>query len=459
VPGINIDVKTATKEDSLKNPQHTPDTDQPLTTQRIIKTWLPLFGSWLLMSIELPTINAVVARLVNPEINLAAYGGVVFPISLMIEAPVVMLLAASTALSRDWPSYQRLRRITLIMGGALSLMHFLVAVTPVYYFFVNVILKSPQEVVEPARIGLLCLTPWTLAIAYRRFQQGAMIRFGQSRMVVETTLVRLVTVGIMLTIGISVRTIPGATLAGLTQGLGVSLEALYAGWRVRKIRPIMQTAPLVAKPLTIRRFSQFYLPLALTSVLWHVWQPLISAAVSRMPSPLESLAVWSVTTGMLFVFRTPGVAFNETVVALLEENRAFQALRKFARDISLAGITLGVVFVASPLSRIWFHSIANLSHELADVARLALGLGIPMTVLSVYISLFQGIIVHKEKTGPVAEAVVVFLGAMGVVLFIGVATATYKGAYVASAAFMLAHLAQCIWLMIRSRKYRQQLAL
>ena len=60
------------------------------------------------MSIELPAINAIVARLMNPEISLAAYGGVVYPIALIIEAPVIMLLAASTALSRDWDSYKRL---------------------------------------------------------------------------------------------------------------------------------------------------------------------------------------------------------------------------------------------------------------------------------------------------------------------------------------------------------------
>jgi len=66
-----------------------------LTLQQVFATWLPLVASWMLMSMELPTINAIVARLSNPEINLAAYGGVVFPIALMIEAPVIMLLAAS----------------------------------------------------------------------------------------------------------------------------------------------------------------------------------------------------------------------------------------------------------------------------------------------------------------------------------------------------------------------------
>jgi hypothetical protein len=51
----------------------------PLSLRRIVRTWWPLAASWLLMSAELPLVSAVVARLAHPEIQLAAYGGVVFP--------------------------------------------------------------------------------------------------------------------------------------------------------------------------------------------------------------------------------------------------------------------------------------------------------------------------------------------------------------------------------------------
>ena len=59
----------------------------------------PLAASWALMGIELPLVAAVMARFPEPDINLAAYGGIVFPLALIIEAPIIMLLAASTALS------------------------------------------------------------------------------------------------------------------------------------------------------------------------------------------------------------------------------------------------------------------------------------------------------------------------------------------------------------------------
>ena len=428
-----------------------------LTFHQVLATWLPLVASWMLMSIELPTINAIVARLSNPEINLAAYGGVVFPIALTIEAPVIMLLAASTALSRDWESYQRLKKYTLWMGGILMGLHLLVALTPFYDFIVNVLLSSPKEIIEPARVSLLMLAPWTLSIAYRRFQQGAMIRFGHSRMVGETTFVRLVTVAVVLTVGMVVKTIPGALLAGLAQGLGVLLESIYAGVRIRKIHSEIKAAPSYEKPLTLKRFVSFYFPLAITSYLWLIWQPLISGTVSRMPNPLESLAVWSLVTGILFMFRSPGVAFKEAVVALQKDAKSYMVLQRFACLFSLITTVSAIVFVVSPLSRLWFTYVANLSTELVTVATFTLLFGILLPFISMYISLFQGIIVNQEKTSLIPEAVLVCLVSMGVVLAFGLITKAYKGVYIASAAFTTAHLTQCLWLFIRSRNQRKEL--
>lgn len=430
-----------------------------LTFSKVFSTWLPLVASWLLMSAELPVINAVVARLSNAEVNLAAYGGVVYPIALTVEAPVIMLLAASTALSRDWVSYQKLKKITLWFGGALMAIHLLIALTPIFDFVVNVLLHSPEEVLEPARAGLIFMAPWSFAIAYRRFQQGAMIRHGHSKMVGQTTLVRLLTVTGVLTVGIILKTIPGTILAGLAQGLGVTAEAIYAGVRIRKLYPEIKAAPPAERPLTTQRFAKFYIPLALTSSIWLLWQPFTSAAISRMPNPLESLAIWSVITGLLFMFRSPGVAYNEAVVALMEEKDSYKILGKFALAAALGTLGVALIFVLTPLSGLWLSRIANLPAEMAEIGRMALVLGLPLTFLSVYISFFQGIIVSQEKTGAVAEAVVAFLAMMGVVLVVGVVTQGYQGVYIASAAFTLAHLTQYFWLMIRSRRQRKALKL
>ncbi|MDI9566514.1 MAG: hypothetical protein QM230_06780, partial [Chloroflexota bacterium] len=211
-------------------------------------------------------------------------------------------------------------------------------------------------------------------------------------------------------------------------------------------------------PLTLRRFIAFYGPLALTSTLWLLWLPLVSATVSRMPDPLTSLAVWSVVSGLISIIRNPGVAYNEAVVALLEEPCSFPALRKFARTAALVIFGLVVIFVFTPLSTFWFRTVANLPVELAATARLTLGIAILISPMSVLIHFFQGIIVHQEKTRPVAEATAAFLLTLAVVLIIGVITKAFTGAYVAAAGYTLAHFMQGTWLMFRSHKQRKFLA-
>src|SRR5574341_30925 len=150
-----------------------------LPMRRIFQTWWPLAASWVMMSMEGPALSAVIARLANPEINLAAYGGVVFPLALIIEAPIIMLLAASVALSKDWESYARVRRYMMTAGAALTALHVLLAFTPLYYFVVRGLIGAPEEILEPAHLGLKIMLPWTWSIAYRRFNQGALIRFGR----------------------------------------------------------------------------------------------------------------------------------------------------------------------------------------------------------------------------------------------------------------------------------------
>ncbi len=90
-------------------------------------------------------------------------------------------------------------------------------------------------------------------------------------------------------------------------------------------------------------------------------------------------------------------------------------------------------------------------------ARVALALGLPLGVISVYISFFQGIIVNGKKTRAIPEAVGLFLVMLFLVLIVGVLGRSFKGVYVASAAFTAGHLAQCFWLWLRSRKQRQKL--
>jgi hypothetical protein len=428
-----------------------------LTTGQVFRTWWPLAASWVLMALEGPLQTVFVARLADPKIHLAAFGSLVLPIAMLIEAPIIMLLSASTALCVDHDAYRKIRRFMHGLSAALTVLHIVIALSPLYPLLVVNVLHAPPEIVEPGRIGFILMIPWTWAIAYRRFNQGVLIRFGRSLTVGVGTLIRLCANGVVLTVGFTLIEVPGTTLAALAIMAGVLSEAVYAGLCVR---PVLQTSLPDAsptQPLSYRAFLRFYVPLSLTSLVFLGIRPVLSAAVGRMPNALDSLAVLPVINGLVFLFRSVGAAYNEVVIAHLDRQGSSIALGRFARWLAL-GTTLGlVVIAATPLSRVWFGSISGLDGSLMELAQSSLWLTLLLPGLAATQSFLQGIILHSKRTRSITEAVFVYLVASVVVLWVGVAWGGTNGAFVALASLAVGELLRTAWFVWRSREPRRVL--
>jgi hypothetical protein len=430
-----------------------------LSYRQILHIWWPLATSWLLMTAELPLISAVIARLPAPEINLAAWG-VVFSMAIIIQSPSTMLLAASTALSKDWDSYRKLWRFMIVIGAVLTGLHALIAFTPLYYVLMEGLIGLPPQIVEPVRVGLMIMTPWSLATAYRRFQQGVLIRFDHSRAVVWGSLIRVGVDIIILTAGFLIGGIPGVVVG--TSGIitAVVCEAIYSGFRVRPVvRDELRLVPRIRPALTLRAFLSFYLPLALTVLLMLLVTPFVNAALSRMPNALESLAVWPVVFGFLLVWQSMGLAYNEAVIALLDRPRAVRSLRRFTGLLTVTITILLLVVAITPLTGIWFGRLAGLTPALVDLARPGMWLGLLLPGLKVLQSWYQGAITYGRQTRGITEAFAVSLLISGIILWWGVNWGGVTGLYVGLGAVLAGYLIQTAWLWQRARPILQALQL
>ena len=428
------------------------NSQKQLSLAQVFQTWWPLAVSWLLMALESPLMSAVIARLPQPEKNLAAWGGVVFPLALLIEAPVIMLLAASTALSKDWKNYQILRKYMMIAGASLTLLHFGVAFTPLFDFIVVRIMNSPAEIIEPARIGLRIMLPWTWSIAYRRFNQGVLIRFGHSKAVGLGTLVRLTSVGIILAIGSLDGSFAGIVVATAAIASGVLAEAAYTGLRVRGVlRDQVKKAIPTQSIIELRWFVKFYIPLAMTSMLTMLMIPMGSAAMSRMPRALESLAAWPVLSGLVFMHRSIGMAFNEVMVALLDEPKSYVVLSRFRNILIIVSSGLLLLIAGTSISQFWFQRLSALSPQLVRLARMAIWFTLPIPAMGVLHSFYQGILLNSQKTRGITEAMGVFLVVAGFILALGILWQFQTGVTIVWVAFSVGSIAQYFYLSLRSR--------
>ncbi len=404
------------------------------------------------MGVELPLLSAVIARLADPKIHLAAFGGVVFPLSLLIEAPIIMLLAASTALSKNWASYVLLRRLMSQSAVALTAIHVLIAFTPLYDVLVSTLLAVPEKIIEPARIGLQLMTPWTAAIAIRRFQQGVLIRFGQSKVVVMGTAVRLATNVFFLTAGYYAGKFPGIVVATSALAAGVTAEAIMVNVRVQPLlREIHRNESPDDTCLSMRQLLVFYLPLALTPILTLLALPIGSAALSRMPHALESLAVLPVVMGLSFLIRSPGLAYHEVVVALIDQPGAAHSLRRFTVLLATVTSSLLLVITITPLAPLWFGKVSGLSPTLTSIATTGLWFAVLMPALTALESWYQGVMVSSGRTGSITQSVAVYLLISSVILGLGIIHGQVTGLYISLAATLIGFFMQTLWLQVQSQ--------
>lgn len=427
-------------------------TPAPVTPRRVLTLWWPLAGSWLLMGVEMPMLTAAMTRMPGGEPHLAAIGALVYPLSILIEAPIIMLLAASTALVKDLATHARLLRFAHLASLVLTVVHVAVAFTPLFDWIVLDVIGVPPEIVEPGRVGMMLMTPWTWAIGYRRFQQGVLIRCGRSDLVGVGTIVRLVANVLVLLVGLAVGTWPGIVVAATAISCGVLAEAAWAGWCFRRAaRPKLPARP-EGELISWRAFAAFYTPLAFTPIITIVIQPIGSWAMSKMHGPLQSLAAWPAVYGIVFLSRSAGFAFNEVVVSLAGEPGGQRALARVGVGIAATTTVVLTLLAITPLGGFWFAKVSGLSEELTALARVSLPFALLMPAYAVAQNYLQGLMVHGKRTRPITEAVVLYLAVCTLCLLAGMRwLPDTPGIQVTLIAFTVAGLAQTWWLW-RSRR-------
>src|SRR6184192_2238853 len=82
---------------------------------KLLFFYLPLGFSGLMMTLDLPVVNAVLNRLPNPDTSVAALR-VAFSMALVYEASHISMIDVSTTMSADRRVFAMLRRFYVVMA-------------------------------------------------------------------------------------------------------------------------------------------------------------------------------------------------------------------------------------------------------------------------------------------------------------------------------------------------------
>jgi hypothetical protein len=415
----------------------------------VLAFWLPLAATWLMMAVEGPYVAAIIARLPDATRNLAAYG-VAFSFAFIAEAPIIMMMTAANALVADRQSLLALRRFAFVLNGVLTVLMGVGLLPPVFRFVTDRLIGLPSDLGHLTHVATGFLLFWPAAIGYRRFYQGILVRHNLPRRVAYGTVVRLLTMSVSAAALALTTSLPGAYVGSLALATGVIAEAAASRWMARDIvARLMTAAPVASSPLTLHEIGKFYVPLALTSLVAIVVNPLVTFFLGRSRSPIESLAVMPVVTSLIFMFRSGAIAYQEVAVALtgtgLERERRIARVATFLALVSTTA--LGAVLF-TPLGHAWFTRVSGLAPDLAAFAIWPARVLAFVPALDYLLSVQRARLVLARRTRVITAATTVEAAVIATVLGIGIGSFDLVGAVVAAVAILSGRLCGNLFLVV-----------
>jgi hypothetical protein len=196
-------------------------------------------------------------------------------------------------------------------------------------------------------------------------------------------------------------------------------------------------------PLTLNRFARFYAPLAATSLLLTLTNPLLASAMSRNVNAAIALAGFGVAFSLCGVLYSPLLVGQQVAATKLLAGGRFAPIQSFWLRIGalLSLVTLAVGL--SPLGHWVFGTVMGVSGDIFDEARAAITLLAPVPLLTAARAVHQGRLVAAHRTNAIAFAT----GARTAVLALvaaGLTMSSPGGAWVGAAAFTVGLLVETI---------------
>ena len=418
--------------------------------RHLLLFFIPLALSSSMMTLEPLIINTTLSHGSNSEVALAAYS-VMFSISLLIEAPVIMLVSASTALSRTRDSFRLLFRFMLILGIGSTTIGFLVALTPLYDWLVLDLMHIPPAVAEVARPALVIMAIWSLPVAWRRTLQGVLIAHDRTPIVTLATIVRLLALFAALSIGRQLAPDRMLMVSAAAMQVSVISEALIVTGPAFRIAKSMPAGPDV-QPLTWRSLIHFYQPLAITMILRQITQPLLNAGIAAAQLPQLSLAAWSVSWSLVVLPFGVTMGLEQVAIAKGTTPAALGKVRRFSWGVGLFLSTLLVLIAFTPLVHPVLGTLFDLTAEIEPLVIEAIRWLALLPLLQSLQALLRGIAIDQDRTSDVRAAVAIGLVATLLVTVLGPKVSMCTGIIIGTVTTMTVALAEVGWLAWRERR-------
>ncbi len=397
--------------------------------------FLPLAASQMLQQAIHPLLDAGIARGLEPEVSLAAFG-VVSGIVQILGAAGIAVQSAYLVLVRGRRSYVFIRRYTGFYTAGIVALTLLTAAPGVGdWFFEQVMGTSPEltpRVIQMMQISVL-IPAFNLA---RLFFVAQLAHLRQTRAVwaapaVSAALLAVLALGVIPNVPVA------ASTAGAITWLAIAVvEALILGWLARRAvrRAPYNDDPTTDHPLDVRYVTWFILPLIATQFSLAAGLPLTNAGLLRLAEPEASVAALRVSMSIIMVTMAALATLRQVVLVMGREPHGHDRVRNFVFGVSLVLTGLLALIAFTPLNAVVLEGVIGAPPAIAATAIPALQIFVAVPLVMGARQFYSGLTMHQHRTSLVALAAGARLVFMAVLLFVVAPAAGLFGAWVGAMA-------------------------
>lgn len=326
----------------------------------LLRFFLPLAVTWMLMMFTHTIISAGLARTVDPTVSTAAYA-VALSLGAIFEAPLVMLRQTGMALISSSQSFQVVRRV-----AAITLIIFMAIVIAIGYvpalgrFVFQDILGVADELLAATMAAFKVTMLLPIVGGLRCLYQSLILINRRTTYISIGMFIRVGFMVVLMYCFSTFRWVVGPLVGAIAIVGGIFIEGINAYWFGRRLIPEGQTT------ITPRTAWGFYLPLIASSLFVAMGKPFINAGLARMPDAAVSLAAFSVASSFAWVLISPSQNVHQVTMVFGRDPADRPLVRKFAATVAILSTAALVAVSFSPLGRWLLNNLIQVPAELIE---------------------------------------------------------------------------------------------
>lgn len=434
----------------------------PLDWKELIRFYLPLAGTSLMMTLTHIIMDAGLARTRNPNLSLAAFA-VAKSIVTIIVSPQAMNRQMTVALVRTRKAVRVVKNFVTRLALAISLAMAICAFTPLSLFIFERMIGVPLEVAEAAQSALKIMSIIPLCFALRDYAHGLAILSRQNPLIPLATITRLGALGIVLSLIIAKFEWPGAVIAATAYLFAafVEMSVVYLGTRdaFRFGNPMLTTEKKENENLTLNNIFNFMMPLTITTLILSLIQPIINATLARGATPELSLAAYAVAYNLGGLFFGPITMIHQCSLVYINDDHD-STVRTVRSFITFCGFVAGLGIMVTSLSPLGTFIFRRLIGVETQVAKEALRVLLVLSFYPIFSSWkeFQwGMLFRSRETGGISKGKFFNFLVMLIVLSIGIAGQFIPAAMTGALSLVGGEAAEAVYLYINSKRIKARI--